>query len=72
MTDREIRGLLRGATARKTIQGWKGPFADGTYLLNSVTNHCRQRPREYMIEYCTQLRRIGVEPVYTDLDSRLV
>jgi hypothetical protein len=72
MIDRDIRAMLRGATAAKFLHGWQGPhLAERTYCLTPKHADPMERPREYVIGYCEMLAVAGVEPLYRDSDPVL-
>ena len=69
MIDREIRAMLRGATAANFLHGWQGPhLAERTYCLTPKHAEPMERPLDYVIGYCEMLAVAGVEPLYRDSD----
>jgi hypothetical protein len=65
MIDREIRALLRAATAAGILTGWQGPHtARRSYCICPSLGGACERPLEYVIPYCEMLREGGVEPLY--------
>jgi hypothetical protein len=72
MIDRDIRAMLRGATAAKFLHGWQGPNqAERTYCLTPKHAKSTERPLEYVIGYCELLSVAGVQPLYCDSDAVL-
>ena len=72
MIDREIRAMLRGATAADFLYGWQGPhLAERTYCLTPKHADPMERPRDYVIGYCEMLAVAGVQPLYRDSDPVL-
>jgi hypothetical protein len=69
MIDRDIRAMLRGATAANFLHGWQGPhLAERTYCLTPKQADPMERPLDYVIGYCEMLLAAGVEPLYRDSD----
>lgn len=67
MIDREIRAMLRGATAAQFLHGWQGPhLAERSYCLTPKHADPMERPRDYVIGYCQMLADAGVQPLYRD------
>ena len=65
MSDRQIRAMLRGATAAKLLDGWQGPhLAERTYCIAPRHAAAMERPLDYVIGYCELLAAAGVEPLY--------
>jgi hypothetical protein len=65
MIDREIRAMLRGATAAGILNGWQGPHtAQRSYCICPKQGAAMERPLQYVIPYCEMLRERGVEPLY--------
>jgi hypothetical protein len=63
--DREIRAMLRGATAAGVLTGWQGPHtSERSYCICPRIGDARERPLEYVIPYCEMLRESGVPPLY--------
>jgi hypothetical protein len=72
MIDREIRAMLRGATAAKFLHGWQGPhLAERTYCLTPKHADPMERPLDYVIGYCEMLAVAGVRPLYRESDPVL-
>ena len=72
MIDRDIRAMLRGATAANILHGWQGPhFAERTYCLTPTHAEPMERPRDYVIGYCEMLAVAGVQPLYRDSEPVL-
>ena len=64
MSDRQIRAMLRGATAAKLLDGWQGPhLAERTYCIAPRHAAAMERPLDYVIGYCELLAAAGVEPL---------
>jgi len=67
MSDRQIRAMLRGATAAKLLDGWQGPhLAERTYCIAPRHAAAMERPLDYVIGYCELLAAAGVEPLYRE------
>jgi hypothetical protein len=67
MSDRDIRAMLRGATAARLLHGWQGPhFDERSYVITPQDADPAERPLEYVISYCAMLASAGVEPLYRD------
>jgi len=67
MRDREIRAMLRGATAAKVLDGWQGPhLRERMYCIAPRHAAAMERPLEYVIGYCEALAAAGIEPLYRD------
>ena len=50
MSDRDIRAMLRGATAAKLLDGWQGPhLAERTYCIAPRHAAAMERPLDYVI-----------------------
>ncbi len=65
MLDREIRAMLRGATAARILDGWQGPhLAERSYCIFPTGADARECPLPYVIDYCQLLAAAGVEPLY--------
>jgi hypothetical protein len=65
MIDREIRAMLRGATAAKLLHGWQGPhLAERSYCIAPRNAGAMERPLDYVIGYCEMLAEAGIEPLY--------
>jgi hypothetical protein len=65
MIDREIRAMLRGATAAKLLHGWQGPHLDErSYCIAPRDAAAMERPLDYVIGYCEMLAAAGIEPLY--------
>lgn len=65
MIDREIRAMLRGATAARLLHGWQGPhLAERSYCIAPRNAGATERPLDYVIGYCEMLAEAGVEPLY--------
>jgi hypothetical protein len=72
MSDREIRAMLRGATAARIIVGWQGPhLAERSYCIAPTEADPVERPLDYVIRYCQLLVDAGVQPLYRDSDAAL-
>ena len=72
MIDRDIRAMLRGATAANILHGWQGPhLAERTYCLTPKHAEPMERPRDYVIGYCEMLAVAGVQPLYRDSEPVL-
>jgi hypothetical protein len=67
MSHREIRAMLRAATAAKILYGWQGPhLAERSYQLAPIAADPMERPLDYVIGYCELLAAAGIEPLYRD------
>lgn len=67
MGDRQIRAMLRGATAAKLLDGWQGPhLSERTYCIAPRHAAAMERPLDYVIGYCELLAEAGVEPLYRE------
>lgn len=67
MIDREIRAILRGATADGILTGWQGPHLDvRSYCIAPSCGDADEHPLEYVIAYCEGLLQSGVEPLYRE------
>jgi hypothetical protein len=67
MSDRQIRAMLRGATAAKLLDGWQGPHLnERTYCIAPRHAAAMERPLDYVIGYCELLAVAGVEPLYRE------
>jgi hypothetical protein len=67
MNDRDIRAMLRAATAAKLLDGWQGPhLAERTYCIAPRHAAAHEHPLDYVIGYCEQLTTAGIEPLYRD------
>jgi hypothetical protein len=67
MSDREIRAMLRGATAAGILDGWQGPHLfERSYCIVPRCADAMERPLEYVIGFCELLLEAGVEPLYRD------
>jgi hypothetical protein len=67
MSDRQIRAMLRGATAAKLLDGWQGPhLSERTYCIAPRHAAAMERPLDYVIGYCELLAAAGVEPLYRE------
>lgn len=65
MIDREIRAMLRGATAAGVLTGWQGPHTDQrSYCIAPANGDAAERSLEYTIAYCQMLAADGVQPLY--------
>jgi hypothetical protein len=72
MSDREIRAMLRGATAAKILHGWQGPhLCERSYCIAPADSDAIERPLDYVIGYCELLAVAGVEPLYRDSEPLL-
>jgi hypothetical protein len=67
MNDRDIRAMLRGATAAKILNGWQGPHLDQrSYCIAPRNAGAKERPLDDVISYCQSLAVAGVEPLFRD------
>jgi hypothetical protein len=65
MIDRDIRAMLRGATAAKFLHGWQGPhLAERSYCIAPRGAAAMECPLDYVIRYCEMLAAAGVQPLY--------
>jgi hypothetical protein len=65
MTDRQIRAMLRGATAAKILNGWQGPhLLERSYCIAPCNAAASERPLADVISYCETLATAGVEPLF--------
>jgi hypothetical protein len=72
MIDRDIRAMLRGATAADFLVGWQGPHLMArSYCLTPKHAEPQERPLDYVIGYCELLAEAGVEPLYPESDLTL-
>jgi len=72
MEDRDIRALLRGATAANILVGWQGPHRAGrSYCITPALADPAERPRDYVIRYCQLLVAAGVQPLYRESEPLL-
>jgi hypothetical protein len=72
MIDRDIRAMLRGATAAKILHGWQGPhLAQRSYCLTPTLADPMERPLEYVIDYCRLLAVAGIAPLYRESEPVL-
>lgn len=65
VTRREIRGLLRAATAAGIVQGWYQPTPD-TFLVSPAPAPTQSYSMSEASEYCDMLRASGLEPLFRD------
>jgi hypothetical protein len=67
MMDRDIRAMLRGATAARLLRGWQGPhLAERSYCITPRHADSMERPLDEVIGYCEMLAAAGVKPLYRD------
>jgi hypothetical protein len=67
MRDRDIRAMLRAATAAGILDGWQGPHqTERSYCIAPVNADATEQPLDYVIGYCELLVAAGVEPLYRD------
>jgi hypothetical protein len=67
MRDRDIRAMLRGATAARLLRGWQGPhLSERSYCLTPAYADPMERPLDDVIGYCRLLSVAGIEPLYRD------
>jgi hypothetical protein len=67
MTDREIRALLRGATAARILNGWQGPhLAERSYCIAPMNAAAAERPLDDVISYCRSLLTAGIQPLFRE------
>ena len=67
MTDRDIRAMLRGATAAKILDGWQGPHLDErSYCIAPRNAGASERALSDVIRYCESLATAGVQPLFRD------
>jgi hypothetical protein len=67
MSDRDIRAMLRAATAAQILYGWQGPhLRERSYCIAPARCDPAERPLDYVIGYCELLSAAGVEPLYRD------
>ena len=67
MGDREIRAMLRGATAARVLDGWQGPHLDERmYCIAPRQAAAIEHPLDYVIAYCQALAAAGIEPLYRE------
>jgi hypothetical protein len=72
MSDREIRAMLRAATAARILDGWQGPhMAQRSYQIAPSAAPAMERPLDYVIAYCQLLAQAGIEPLYRDSERVL-
>jgi hypothetical protein len=65
MIDREIRAMLRGATAARVLTGWQGPHVTGrSYTITPAVGPAAERPLPWVEEFCASLTAAGVLPLY--------
>lgn len=71
MSHREIRALLRGATAA-LIAGWQGPHrAERSSCIAPAETDSPERALDYVIDHCEMLMAAGVKPLYRDSEPLL-
>ena len=71
MNDREIRAVLRGATAANILNGWQGPNqGPRTYYIAPKNAGASERSRDDVISYCQSLALAGVQPLFRDSEPR--
>ena len=67
MHDRDIRAMLRAATAAKILGGWQGPHVTArSYCIAPTGGGAMECPLDYVIRYCEMLAISGLEPLYRD------
>lgn len=67
MTDRDIRAMLRGATAAKILNGWQGPHLEQrSYCIAPRNADATERALDDVIRYCEGLATAGVEPLFRE------
>ena len=67
MNDRDIRAMLRGATAAKILNGWQGPHLDErSYCIAPRNAGASERALDDVIRFCQSLAVAGVEPLFRD------
>ena len=73
MSDRDIRAMLRGATAaERLLDGWQGPhLSERTYCIAPRYADAMEHPLDYVIGYCELLAVAGVEPLYRESEPML-
>jgi len=67
MTDREIRAMLRAATAARFLDGWQGPHtSERSYCIAPVRGDATEHPLAYVLGYVRALEAAGIQPLYRD------
>ena len=71
MHDRDIRAMLRAATAAKILDGWQGPHVTArSYCIAPSAGGAMECPLDYVIGYCQLLALAGVQPRYRESEPR--
>lgn len=72
MSHREIRAMLRAATAARILHGWQGPHLDErSYQIAPIAADPAERTLDYVIGYCELLAAAGIQPLYRDSEPLL-
>ena len=67
MRDRDIRAMLRAATAAKILDGWQGPHVTGrSYYIAPSSGGAVDCTLDYVIGYCEMLTMAGIQPLYRE------
>ena len=67
MRDRDIRAMLRAATAAKFLDGWQGPHVTGrSYYIAPRGGGAMDCTLDYVIGYCEMLAMAGIRPLYRE------
>lgn len=67
MHDRDIRAMLRAATAAKILAGWQGPHVTArSYYIAPTCGGAIECTLDYVIRYCEMLAMAGLKPLYRD------
>jgi hypothetical protein len=71
MHDRDIRAMLRAATAARILDGWQGPHVTArSYCIAPSGGGAMECSLDYVIGYCELLTMAGVKPLYRTSEPR--
>jgi hypothetical protein len=73
MNHRDIRAMLRAATAARILDGWQGPYLEGRgfYYIAPSGAAAIESSAEEVIDYCRLLAAAGIEPLYRDSEPSM-
>lgn len=72
MNHRDIRAMLRGATAAKILNGWQGPHIDRrSYYIAPSNGDATECAIDEVISYCESLAVAGIQPLFRNSEPLL-